>query len=311
MRKVFILLSALFLILSSCNQKAEKSQEKPKEEELTVASVENHFVVPEVPDEINFAGEIVSFKDLDLRERMDNELVINNFWHSSTIMIMKRSNRWLPLMKRIFKEENVPEDLVYISVIESGLQNVTSSRGAKGFWQFMEATGKEYDLIINAQMDERYNVEKSTRAACQYLKTANEKFGSWILAAASYNLGMFGIADNLERQKVDNYFDLSLNTETARYIFRLMAIKLVFENPNNYGFYFNKGSLYPEYVTKDVIVNSSIPNLYDWSIEQGITIKILRKLNPWIRGKDFVVEEGEVFTFKIPKDNEQLSTFKG
>ncbi|WP_107038454.1 lytic transglycosylase domain-containing protein [Brumimicrobium mesophilum] len=308
MRKGFVLFIAMVFTLISCEQEVEKPQEI---QELTVASIENHFVIPEVPSEINFAGEVISFKDLDLKERMDNELVINNFWHSNTIMMMKRSNRWLPVMKTIFKDENVPEDLVYIAVIESGLQNVTSPRGAKGFWQFMEGTGDEYGLIINSQMDERYNVEKSTRAACQYLKTANGKFGSWILAAASYNLGMFGMADNLKRQKVDNYFDLSLNTETARYIFRLMAIKLVFENPNNYGFYINNESLYPEYKTKDVIIDSSIPDLYEWSIEHGITIKILRKLNPWIKGRDFIVEEGEVFTFKIPKDNEQLGLFKG
>lgn len=308
MRKGLVLFIPLVLALISCEREVEKPQEV---QELTAAAIENHFVVPEVPKEIIFAGDTISFNDLDLKERMDNELVINNFWHSNTIMMMKRSNRWLPVMKTIFKDENVPEDLVYIAVIESGLQNVTSPRGAKGFWQFMERTGDEYGLIINPQMDERYNVEKSTRAACQYLKAANEKFGNWILAAASYNLGMFGMADNLKRQKVDNYFDLSLNSETARYIFRLMAIKLVFENPNNYGFYINNESLYPEYKTKDVIIDSSIPDLYVWSIEHGITIKILRKLNPWIKGRDFTVEEGEVFTFKIPKDNEQLGVFKG
>lgn len=308
MRKVFVISGLMFLTLLSCEDKIDSSDIKP---EFTKELIENHFVVPEVPAEMMFAEEKISFKDLDLKERMDNELVINNFWHSNTIMMMKRSNRWLPVMKEIFKAENVPADLVYIAIIESGLQNVTSPRGAKGFWQFMEPTAKEYGLTVNNQMDERYHVEKSTRAACQYLKKANDKFGSWILAAASYNLGMFGIADNLQRQKVDNYFDLSLNPETARYIFRLMAIKLVFENPSNYGFYINNESLYPEYVTKEVIIDTSIPNLYEWSIEHGITIKILRKLNPWIRGKDFVVEEGEVFTFKIPKDNEQLGLFKG
>lgn len=308
MRKVSVVIIVALLTLMSCEEKVEKPQ---KIQELTAAAIENHFVVPEVPNEIIFAGDTISFKDLDLKERMDNELVINNFWHSNTIMMMKRSNRWLPVMKEIFRAENVPEDLVYISVIESGLQNVTSPRGAKGFWQFMERTGDEYGLIINSQMDERYHVEKSTRAACQYLKTANEKFGSWILAAASYNLGMYGMADNLKRQKVDNYFDLSLNSETARYIFRLMAIKLVFENPSNYGFYINNESLYPQYKTKDVIIDTSIPNLYEWSIEHGITIKILRRLNPWIKGKDFIVEDGEVYTFKIPKDNEQLGLFKG
>lgn len=308
MRKVFLLASIMFLFLLSCNNEPKTPVEKP---EFTKELIENHFVVPEVPNSIFFVGDSISFKDLDLKERLDNELVINNFWHSNTIMMMKRSNRWLPVMKKIFEDEQVPLDLVYISVIESGLQNVTSPRGAKGFWQFMKPTALEHGLIVNDQIDERYHVEKSTRAACEYLKTAHEKFGSWILAAASYNLGMYGMASNLERQKVDNFFDLSLNPETARYIFRIMAVKLVFENPNNYGFYINNESLYPEYVTKDIIIDTSIPNLYEWSVEHGISIKILRKLNPWIRGKDFIVKEGEVFTFKIPKDNEQLGLFKG
>ncbi|PWH85169.1 lytic transglycosylase domain-containing protein [Brumimicrobium oceani] len=308
MRKIFLLASIMILFLLSCNKEPKTPSEKP---EFVQAQIENHFVVPEVPNSIFFAGDSISFKDLDIKERMDNELVINNFWHSNTIMMMKRSNRWLPMMKEIFKEEGVPTDLVYISIIESGLQNVTSPSGAKGFWQFMEPTAKEYGLIVNHQMDERYHVEKSTRAACQYLKNAHKKFNSWILAAASYNLGMYGISSNLERQKVDNFFDLSLNPETARYIFRILAVKMVFENPEKYGFYIDKESLYPEYVTKDIVIDTSIPNLYEWSVQQGISIKILRKLNPWIRGKDFVVKEGEVFTFKIPKNNEQLGLFKG
>jgi hypothetical protein len=297
------------IMLSACSENRLVNSEETVQNDTSLNK--NIFVVPEVPDSIEFADEWINLNDLDLKERFDRELIVNNFWHSNTIMMMKRSNRWLPVMREIFRNEEVPEDLVYIAVIESGLKNVTSPRGAKGFWQFMKPTAKEYGLIINEQMDERYHVEKSTRAACQYLKTAHEKFGSWILAAASYNLGVYGMADNLRRQKVDNYFDLSLNPETARYIFRIMAIKLVFENPNNYGFYINNKSLYPQFVTIDVNIDTSIPNLYEWSIEQGVTIKILRKLNPWIRGKDFVVEEGEVFTFKIPKNNEQLGLFKG
>ena len=302
---LFILFSAL--LFASCSEDAEKLEPIP----LTKENIKNHFVLPEVPKEIVFAGEIISLKDVDLKERMDNELIINNFWHSNTILMMKRSNRWLPLIKQIFIDEGVPEDLVYIAVIESGLENVTSPRGAKGFWQFMEGTGKEYGLIINKQMDERYHVEKSTRAACQYLKNAYFKFDSWVLAAAAYNRGMNGLADNLKRQQVKSYFDLSLNSETARYVFRILAVKLVFENPANYGFYLEYESLYPQYITKDVIIDSTIPNLYEWSKERGISIKILRKLNPWIIGKAFEVKKGEIFSFKIPVDNEQLGLIEG
>ncbi|RFC55521.1 lytic transglycosylase domain-containing protein [Brumimicrobium aurantiacum] len=309
MKRTFLAFITLSFLLAACeNEPVDVAKEPIK---LTKENVENHFVLPKIPEQMTFAGQVISFKDLDLKERLDNELVVNNFWHSNTIMMMKRSSRWLPMMKRIFKEEGVPEDLVYISVIESGLKNVTSPRGAKGFWQFMEPTAKELGLTINHQMDERYHVEKSTRAACTYLKKSHERFDDWILAAASYNLGMFGIADNLERQGVNNFFDLSLNSETARYIFRMLAIKLVFENPNNYGFYLNEENYYPAYQTQEVVVDSTIANLYNWSIEQGITIKILRKLNPWIRGRDFIVEEGESFTFKIPENNEQLGRFEG
>jgi|SRR5690554_5379221 len=271
----------------------------------------NHFVMPTVPDEIIFAGEQIPLEDLDIKERLDKELVINNFWHSNTMLTMKRANRWLPRMKAIFEAESVPEDLVYIGVIESGLQNVTSPRGAKGFWQFMEATAREYKLTVNSQIDERYHVEKSTLAACKYLKKAYQKFGSWILAAASYNLGVYGITDNLERQKVDNYFDLSLNPETARYIFRILAVKMVFENPSDYGFYLDSESLYPPYKTKEVVIDSTISNLYEWSVENGISMKILRKLNPWIRSRDFKVKNNESFIFKIPDGNEQLGLFRG
>lgn len=303
-------ISFFVVLLSSCGE-GEARQVDKNAIPLTKESIKNHFVIPVVPEEIMFAGERISFKDVDLKERMDNELVINNFWHSNTILMMKRSNRWLPLIKEIFQDEQVPEDLVYIAVIESGLMNVTSPSGAKGFWQFMPATGKEYGLIINDQMDERYHVEKSTRAACQYLKNANTKFDSWVLAAAAYNRGMNGIAANLQRQQVKSYFDLSLNSETARYVFRILAVKMVFEAPANYGFYLDSESLYPQYLTKEVIIDSSIPNLYEWSKEHGISIKILRTLNPWIKGKDFKVKEGEVYSFKIPIDNEQLGLIKG
>ena len=303
-------ISFFMLLLSSCGEGEEKHVNE-NVIPFTKESIESHFVIPTIPKEMMFAGELISFKDVDLKERMDNELVINNFWHSNTILMMKRSNRWLPLIKEIFKAEEVPEDLVYIAVIESGLMNVTSPSGAKGFWQFMEPTAKEYGLIINHQMDERYHVEKSTRAACQYLKNANDKFGSWILAAAAYNRGMNGMADDLKSQQVKSYFDLSLNSETARYVFRILAVKLVFENPANYGFYLENESLYPEYITKEVIIDTSIPNLYEWSKEQGISIKILRKLNPWIKGKEFIVKKGEIFSFKFPVDNEQLGLIDG
>lgn len=266
----------------------------------------NHFVVPKVPKELNFAGEKISLQDLDLKERIDYELIVNNFWHSNTILIMKRANRWFPLIKSIFKEQDLPEDLIYIAVIESGLMNVTSPVGAKGFWQIMENTGEEYGLVINKEVDERYDLEKSTRVAGEYLKKAYQKFGSWTLAVAAYNRGMSGIERALQEQGVESFFDLSLNNETARYVYRLLAVKMIFENPEEYGFYLDKEDLYPEYLTQDFVVNTSIDNIYEWSIEQGFSIKIVRKLNPWLIGKKLEVKEGGEWNIKLPKNKNQL-----
>ncbi|PKR79654.1 murein transglycosylase [Brumimicrobium salinarum] len=305
-----LVFSLLFIFLTACTN---SHSEKPPlvQENIKTSTPKNHFVLPKVPKQISFAGENIDFSDIDLKERMDNELVINNFWHSNTILMMKRANRWFPIIKKVFIEENVPLDLMYIAVIESGLQNVTSPRGAKGFWQFMKPTAKEYGLKVNQQVDERYHVEKSTRAACKYLKKAYERFGKWTLATASYNLGMYGVADNLERQKMSSFFDLSLNPETARYVFRVIAVKLVFENPKAYGFHIDSNALYPPYITKEILIDSNISNLYEWSKEQNISIKILRKLNPWIRGRDFRVNRKDTFFFKIPLNNEQLGLIEG
>ncbi len=308
-------LSLLMLISFSCRNEgkmnAVKIETPKRSEEPSKEALQEHFIAPKIPEQMVFAGEAISFEDLDLKERLDRELNINKFWHSRTILSMKRANRWFPMMKKIFREENVPEDLIYIAIIESGLMNVTSYKGAQGFWQIMESTGKELGLIIDRRMDERYNVEKSTRAACEYMNTAYKKLGSWILVAASYNRGVRAIEDNLERQKVTSYFDLSLGSETARYVFRILAIKLIYEQPKKYGFYLDAEDLYPPYETKDIIVGKSIANLYEWSIKQGINIKILRKLNPWIKGNRFKVRKGESFIFKIPKNSEQLGQIEG
>lgn len=268
-------------------------------------------VAPKVPKEMVFAGEKIVFDDLDLKERMDNELLVNTYWHSSTIMTMKLANRFLPEMKAILKEEGLPEDLVYVAIIESGLKNVVSPAGAKGFWQFMEAAGKEFGLTITSQIDERYHLEKSTRAACHYLKKAYAKFGTWSLAAAAYNRGMGGIQRDLDQQGVSDFFDLSLNNETARYVFRLFAVKLVLENPTEYGFYLEDEDLYPPYRTKDIKVTESIESIYEWAIEQGVSTKIVRKLNPWIIGKSIDLKNGEEIIVKLPQNQEQLRLIGG
>jgi hypothetical protein len=282
-----------------------------KEVDKIQTTSKNIFVVPDVPDSIEFAGVWYNLEDLDLKERFDRELIVNNFWHSNTILYLKRANRWFPMMRKILKEEGVPEDMLYLAVIESGLIQATSPSGAKGFWQFMEPTARDFNLRVDNEVDERLNVEKSTRAACHYLKSAFEKFGTWFLAAASYNMGKGGVQSNLDRQGVETYFDLSLNSETARYVFRILAVKEIMNNPKKFGFEIEEHQLYPPYETKKVEIDSTIENLYDWSLEQGTTIKIVRKLNPWIKGTKLTMIDDKTIEIDLPRNNEQLSTFGG
>ena len=196
------------------------------------------------PENINFCDEEVPLEFLDIRERLDRELLVNTYWQSNMLLLIKRSYRFFPLIEKILKEEDVPQDFKYLAVIESGLENVRSPKGAKGIWQIMSGTAREYGLEVNKNVDERYNLELSTRAACKYLKKAKNKFGSWTLAAAAYNRGIMGISRNLSRQKVENYYDLLLGRETSRYIFRILAVKEIMENANNYGFIFQENDLY-------------------------------------------------------------------
>lgn len=271
-----------------------------------VEAIRNHFVIPEVPEKMEFAGEQIIFQDLDIRERMDRELVVNNFWHSKTILEMKLAHRWLPVIKEILKEESLPEDLMYLVPIESGFQNVTSPSGAKGFWQIMPETAKELGLEVSKEVDERLHVEKSTKAACKYLKQAYQKFGSWTLAVASYNRGMGGMQRAIDNQKVNNFFDLYLNQETSRYVFRALAVKLVYERPENYGFYISNELLYPVYETREIQVKESISSLIDWAKEHGISYKVLKILNPWLISESLKVEEGKSYSIKLPKNDKQL-----
>jgi len=216
------------------------------------------------PENISFCDEEVPLELLDVRERLDRELLVNTYWQSNMLLLIKRSFRFFPLIEKILNEEGVPDDFKYLAVIESGLENVRSPKGAKGIWQIMSGTAKEYGLEVNKNVDERYNLELSTRVACRYLKKAKDKFGSWTLAAAAYNRGISGISRNLNRQKVENYYDLLLGRETSRYIFRILAVKEIMENSNNYGFVFEENDLYKPYEIRKIETN----DLVDKEIEK-------------------------------------------
>jgi len=267
-----------------------------------------NYALP-IPKYIDFCGDVVPVDRLDVRESLDRELLVNTYWHSQTFLFFKRANRYFPVIEPILSAHKVPDDFKYLALIESGFANVVSPAGASGFWQFMKATAQRYDLVINDEVDERYNLEKATKAACQYLLNSYRLFNSWTLAAAAYNMGDNGLRNQLNRQNVTDYYDLHLNQETARYVFRILAIKAIFENPKLYGFYFRESDLYPPVKTEILYVDTSIENLSMFALEQGINFKILREYNPWLRKQTLTNKEKRTYEIHIPKAEEMLYSF--
>ncbi len=252
------------------------------------------------PEKLDFAGEEVPLHISDVRERMDKELVINEYMHGSTILILKRANKFFPIIEPILAKNNVPDDFKYLAVIESSLTNATSSAGAKGFWQLMPQTAKEKGMEVNDLVDERYHLEKSTEAACNYLLAAKQKFGSWTVAAASYNGGMNGLQKQIDFQETNSYYDLLLVEETSRYVFRILALKEIMKNPEKYGFVLPKEALYSPIVTKKIEVDSSITNLAKFAKSQGVNYKELKLHNPWLRDRKLDNPEKKKYTLEIP-----------
>lgn len=253
-----------------------------------------------IPDSLFFAGERVPLEQFDVYERLDREILVNTYWQSQTLLFFKRANRWFPMMEKILGEEGVPLDFKYLALIESGLMNVVSPAGAAGYWQIMQATGRELGLEVNADIDERYHVEKATRAACRYLKDSKKRFGSWTLAAAAYNMGNGGATRALGNQSVLNYYDLHLNEETSRYVFRILAIKLIMENPARYGFHFGPSDLYQPLSYTTVTVNTTIENLVAFALEHNTNYKELRLHNPWMRTYKLPNASRRNYEIKIP-----------
>ncbi len=253
-----------------------------------------------LPDTATFAGEIIPIEDPEIYERFDRELLVNTYWQSSTLLYFKRSHRYFPIIEPILQKHGVPDDFKYLALVESGLTNVVSGAGAVGFWQILESTAKLYGLEVSKEVDERYHLEKSTEAACLYLKEAYRKFGSWTLAAASYNMGMGGINKQLERQQGSSYFDLKLNHETARYVFRMAAVKQILENPNKYGFNFREKDLYNTIPTRSVLIDSAITDLGLFAKSENINYRILKYHNPWLRYHYLPKKGDEVYEIKIP-----------
>jgi membrane-bound lytic murein transglycosylase D len=255
----------------------------------------------DIPNVMTFAGERVPLQDTDVRERLDREIHVNTYWHSNMLLMIKKANRFFSEIEPLLEKYNLPDDFKYLAVAESGLDNVTSHAGASGFWQFMKATGKEYGLEINNYVDERYNLELATKVAAQYLINSKELFGSWTNAAAAYNAGNAGITKQMKRQDVTGYYNLLLNSETGRYVFRILAFKEILSNPEKYGFYVDQQDLYQAIPTKTIIIDTPVADFAKFAKQQGINYKILKIHNPWLRDTYLKNASGKQYSIKIPE----------
>ncbi len=258
------------------------------------------------PEDLNFAGEEIPVYSSDIWERIDRELLKNTYWQSNTMLYFKKANKYFPIIEPILKEYNIPDDFKYLAVIESGLDNVVSPSGAAGFWQIMKGTAREYGLEVNKDIDERYNLEKATVVACEYLQDAYLKFGNWTMAAASYNMGKSGVRRKIKEQESNNYYNLYLNSETARYVFRIIAVKEIMQNPKKYGFMFRKKDLYSMPNLQAIEVDSTIANLSDFAKLYNVNYKLLKQFNPWLRTRKLPDKSRRRYILKIPTDTDLM-----
>jgi len=296
---VFVISTLIFAVQQGDNF-GDEYQEKDIEIKDKNVSNEYRISAIEIPADLNFANEIVPQEDPEIMERVDREFLVNTYWQSNALLLMKRAHKYFPVIEPILSKNGIPDDFKYLAVAESGLQNVVSHAGATGFWQIMKATGREYGLEINGNVDERYHLEKSTEVACRYLQKYKEKYGSWTLAAAAYNAGPGSINKYMGIQKANDYYDLLLGEETGRYVFRILAIKEILSNPEKYGFDIESDDLYNAVPTFNVVVEEPVQNFADFAQQYEINYKILKRHNPWLREPHLNNASGKTYTLEIP-----------
>lgn len=258
------------------------------------------IVTPVIPKNITFCGETVPLDNFEVFERVEREFIVNTYWHSLTILTLQRAHRWFPVIESILRKNNIPDDFKYLSVTESTLLNLTSPANAVGYWQFLKSAASDYGLEVNSEIDERYHVEKSTEAACKYLQKAYNIYGNWTMAAASYNMGMSGINEQLERQQTNNYYNLVLGEETSRYVPRILATKILLSNPEEYGFDIKETELYKPFETYTVKVDSSVKSWALFAKSHGINYKILKLYNPWLRENYLTNKSKKTYQIQLP-----------
>lgn len=293
---VIVVVSTLIFAVQSKNELIHLK------EEIAEKNVADGYQISaiDIPEDLNFAGEKVPQEDPEILERVDREFLVNTYWQSNAVLLMKRAHKYFPIIEPILAKNGVPDDFKYLAVAESGLQNVVSHAKATGFWQIMKATGKQYGLEINQNVDERYHLEKSTEVACRYLKKYKEKYGSWTLAAAAYNTGTGSVDKYLRTQKVHDYYDLLLGQETGRYVFRIMAIKEILSDPQKYGFELEDEDKYQAVPTFTIEVDTPVTNFADFAKQYEINYKILKRHNPWLREPHLNNQSGKKYTIEIP-----------
>lgn len=301
--KNFLYLSICVISLCLVGIAAVDSKTEPLENEKFPG--ERGYAVFPIPlgelGAISFAGEAVPIHLIDIYERLEREMLVNTYWQSNGLLLINRMNRYFPIIEPILKKNNIPDDFKYLAVIESGLTNVVSPAGATGFWQFLKGTAKEYDLVVNEEVDERYHLKKATEAACGYLQNNYNIFGEWTLAAAAYNGGHNGIRRRIEEQKVGSYYDLLLGEETGRYVFRILALKIIHQNPQRFGFNIEKAKLYPPLVTTYLPLDSAVEDFASFAKDLSINYKILKMLNPWLRKPYLKNGEGKTYYIQVPQ----------
>lgn len=296
----WILFSLIILLVAGLFIFSRQKREISEAEFNDARSGQMKAFALDLPDSVSFAGEQVPMDVFWVREAYDRELLTNVYWHSNTFLMLKRTTRYFPVIEPILKRYGIPGDFKYLALAESNFSTTISPAGASGFWQFMKETGQKYGLEINEEIDERYNLEKSTEAACRYFLDAHQRFGSWTLAAAAYNAGMENISKPLSTQKVNNFYEVLLNQETTRYIFRILAIRDVYLSPVKYGFHLRKKDFYPPIPLKDVVVDTTLADLASFALSKGINYKILKEFNPWLRKNSLTRKANRSYTIKVP-----------
>lgn len=283
-------------------------QEAPTDEIFEAKRLNDYnvYALP-LPEYIDFAGEVVPINDPDVRERLDRELLVNTYWQSNGLLMFKRAGKAFPVIEPILRKYGIPDDFKYLAVIESGLQNVVSPAGARGIWQIMPSTAREYGLEVNDNVDERYDLEKATEAACKYLLASKERFGTWTLAAAAYNAGNSGINRRLDGQEVEDYYNLLLGEETGRYIFRILALKEIMGNPKKYGFNFREKDIYNLVPSYKVEVDTPVTDLTAFAKKFDINYKILKIHNPWLREPKLNNKSKKKYQIEIPNKGYYLT----